>query len=152
MGSDSIVVLAPLVDEDLGLLEAVEDFAVEQLVPKLAVDTSRVIARSSRWGKRELILLAGNHHVACPHLPWQVGGVTWVRSNGASATIVSIKFLARTGYPLGPHYSGQPHGAQRLAQGDVMEAGFDLKFAWNVQSIKSPNELTQASAHPAVIF
>ena len=38
MGSDSVVVVAPLLDEDLGLLQAVEDFAIEQLVPQLAVE------------------------------------------------------------------------------------------------------------------
>jgi len=31
-------VAAPLLDEDLGLLQAAEDFAVEQLVPQLAVE------------------------------------------------------------------------------------------------------------------
>jgi len=35
MGSDGVVVLAPLLDEDLGFLEAVEDFAVGQFVSQL---------------------------------------------------------------------------------------------------------------------
>jgi hypothetical protein len=33
-------VVAPLLDENLGFLEAVEDFAVEQLVAQLAVEDS----------------------------------------------------------------------------------------------------------------
>jgi hypothetical protein len=32
MRSDGVVVVAPLLDDDLGFLEAVEDFAVEQLI------------------------------------------------------------------------------------------------------------------------
>jgi hypothetical protein len=35
---DGVVVLAPLLDEDLGLLEAAEDFTVEQFVPQPAVE------------------------------------------------------------------------------------------------------------------
>ena len=38
MGSDGVVAVAPLFDEDLGFLEAAEDFAIEQLVPRLAVE------------------------------------------------------------------------------------------------------------------
>ena len=38
MGSDGVVVVTPLFDQDLGLLEAAEDFPVEQLVPQLAVE------------------------------------------------------------------------------------------------------------------
>ena len=38
MGSDGVVVVAPLFDEDLGFLEAAEDFGIEQLVPQLAVE------------------------------------------------------------------------------------------------------------------
>ena len=38
MRSDGVVVVAPLLDEDLGFLEAAEDFAIEQLVPQLAVE------------------------------------------------------------------------------------------------------------------
>ena len=38
MGPDGVVVVAPLLDEDLGFLEAAEDFAIEQLVPQLAVE------------------------------------------------------------------------------------------------------------------
>src|SRR5271154_2949931 len=33
MGCDGVVVVTPLLDQDLGLLEAAEDFSVEQLVP-----------------------------------------------------------------------------------------------------------------------
>ena len=40
MRPDRIVVPAPLLDHDLGLGQGVEDFAVEQLVPELAVDGS----------------------------------------------------------------------------------------------------------------
>ena len=36
MRSDGVVVVAPLFDEDLGFLEAAEDFAIQQLVPQLA--------------------------------------------------------------------------------------------------------------------
>ncbi len=35
MGPDRVVVLAPALDHDLGLLKRVEDLAVEQLVPEL---------------------------------------------------------------------------------------------------------------------
>jgi len=42
MGSDGIVVVAPLLDEDLGFLEAAEDFAIEQFVAQLAVKTFAV--------------------------------------------------------------------------------------------------------------
>jgi len=38
MGSDGVVVVTPLFDEDLGFLEAAEDFAIEKLVPQLAVE------------------------------------------------------------------------------------------------------------------
>ena len=38
MGPDRVVVVTPLFDEDPGLLEAAEDFPVEQLVPQLAVE------------------------------------------------------------------------------------------------------------------
>ena len=38
MRSDRVVVFTPLLDDDLGFLEAVEDFAVEQFVPQLAVE------------------------------------------------------------------------------------------------------------------
>ena len=38
MGSDRVVVVGPLLDEDLDFLETVEDFAIEQLVPQLAVE------------------------------------------------------------------------------------------------------------------
>ncbi len=40
MGPDGVVVLAPLLNEDTGFVEAVEDFPVEQLVPQLAVERS----------------------------------------------------------------------------------------------------------------
>ena len=35
MWADGVVVPAPSLDDDLGLLEGVEDLAVEQLVPEL---------------------------------------------------------------------------------------------------------------------
>ena len=38
MGSDGVVVVTPLFDEDLGLLETAEDLPVEQFVPQLAVE------------------------------------------------------------------------------------------------------------------
>jgi hypothetical protein len=38
MGPDGVVVMAPLLNEDLGFLQAVEDFAVEQFVPQFAVE------------------------------------------------------------------------------------------------------------------
>jgi len=38
MGSDGVVVVAPLLDENPGFLETAEDFAVQQLVPQLAVE------------------------------------------------------------------------------------------------------------------
>ena len=38
MGSDGVVVVAPLLNEYLDFLEAAEDFAVEQFVPQLAVE------------------------------------------------------------------------------------------------------------------
>jgi hypothetical protein len=46
MGSDSVVVMAPLFDEDLGLLEAVEDFTVEQFVAQLAVEAFAIAVLS----------------------------------------------------------------------------------------------------------
>ena len=39
MRSDRVVVLAPLLDDDLCFLEAVEDFAVEQLIAEFCCDT-----------------------------------------------------------------------------------------------------------------
>jgi hypothetical protein len=36
---DAVVVAAPSLDQHLGLLEAVEDLAVEELVPELCSDT-----------------------------------------------------------------------------------------------------------------
>lgn len=41
-----VVVLAPALDDDLGLLERVEDLAVEQLVAKLAVEAFIVVVLS----------------------------------------------------------------------------------------------------------
>ena len=38
MGSDGVVVVAPLLDENLGFPEAVEDFTVKQFVSQLAVE------------------------------------------------------------------------------------------------------------------
>src|ERR1700722_2553413 len=38
MGSGGVVVVAPLLDQNFGFLQAVEDFAVEQFVPQLAVE------------------------------------------------------------------------------------------------------------------
>jgi len=38
MGSDGVVVVAPLLDEDPGFLEAAEDLPVEKFVPQLAVE------------------------------------------------------------------------------------------------------------------
>ena len=38
MRSDRVVVLAPLLDDDLCFLEAVEDFAVEQLIAEFSVE------------------------------------------------------------------------------------------------------------------
>jgi hypothetical protein len=38
MRTDAVVVTAPLLDEHLCFSEAVEDLAIEQLVPKLAVE------------------------------------------------------------------------------------------------------------------
>lgn len=38
MWSDRVVVLAPLLDDDCGLLQAVEDFAVEAFVAELAIE------------------------------------------------------------------------------------------------------------------
>ena len=38
MRSDGVVVLAPLLDDDTCLLEAVEDFSVEALVAQLSVE------------------------------------------------------------------------------------------------------------------
>ncbi|MEY4967172.1 MAG: hypothetical protein RL274_2755 [Pseudomonadota bacterium] len=38
MGSDGVVVVAPLLDEGPGFLEATEDFSIEQFVPQLAVE------------------------------------------------------------------------------------------------------------------
>ena len=40
--ADGVVVVAPLLDDDLGFLEAVEDFPVEQLVAQLAVEALAV--------------------------------------------------------------------------------------------------------------
>ena len=37
MRSDGVVVLSPLLDDDLGFLEAVEDLTVQQLVAQLSV-------------------------------------------------------------------------------------------------------------------
>ena len=39
MGSDSIVLLSPLFDQDFGFLQGVEDLAIEQFVAELAVET-----------------------------------------------------------------------------------------------------------------
>ncbi len=36
---DGVVVVTPLLNQDLGLLEAVEDLSLKQLVPKLCSDT-----------------------------------------------------------------------------------------------------------------
>ena len=50
MRPDGVVVLAPLLDEDLGLFEAAEDFAIEELVPELRVEA------------------LANHHVTLTHV------------------------------------------------------------------------------------
>ena len=42
MWSDVVVLSEPLVDDDLGLLEAVEDLAVEQLVPEPGIEACSV--------------------------------------------------------------------------------------------------------------
>ena len=50
MGSDGVVVVTPLFDEDLGFLEAAEDFASEQLVPQLPVEAFAVaILPGAAW-------------------------------------------------------------------------------------------------------
>lgn len=42
MGSDGVVLGTPVLDQDLGFLEGVEDLAVEQLISKLAVEALAV--------------------------------------------------------------------------------------------------------------
>ena len=41
MWPDCVVVLAPAFDQDLGLLQRVEDFPVEQFIAQLAVEASQ---------------------------------------------------------------------------------------------------------------
>ena len=38
MWPDSVVVTAPLLDQHLGLLQRVEDLAIEQFIPELSVE------------------------------------------------------------------------------------------------------------------
>ena len=56
MRSDRVVVFTPLLDDDLGFLEAVEDFAVEQLIAQLRVVALAiaVIPRAARLDERGL--------------------------------------------------------------------------------------------------
>ena len=42
MGPDRVVVVSPLLDDHLGLLQAVEDLAVEQLVPEAGIEALSV--------------------------------------------------------------------------------------------------------------
>lgn len=47
----AVIVLAPLFDDDLGLLQCVEDFAVEQLVPEAGVEALDIAVLPRRpWG------------------------------------------------------------------------------------------------------
>ena len=38
MGPDRVVMATPALDDDLGFTERIEDFAVEQLIPKAGVE------------------------------------------------------------------------------------------------------------------
>jgi hypothetical protein len=51
MQTGSVIVMAPLVDDDLGFFQAVEDFAIEQFVTQFAVEglTVTVFPRTSRF-------------------------------------------------------------------------------------------------------
>ena len=54
MRASGVVVLAPALDDDPGLGEAVEDFAIEQLVPQLRVEAlaaslDRTSVTADRW-------------------------------------------------------------------------------------------------------
>lgn len=50
MGSDGVVVVTPLFDQDLGLSEAAEYLPVEQLVPQLAVEAFAIaILPGAAW-------------------------------------------------------------------------------------------------------
>ena len=51
MWSDGVVVMAPLTNDDLGFLEAVEDLTVQQLVTHFAVEAFAVavLPRTSRF-------------------------------------------------------------------------------------------------------
>jgi len=53
VGSLLIVVFSPLLDDHLGFLEAVEDFAVEQLVSKLAIEAFVVAVLPRTTGRDE---------------------------------------------------------------------------------------------------
>ena len=47
----AVIVLSPLFDDDFGLLECVEDFAVKQLVPDAGVEALAVSVLPRRtWG------------------------------------------------------------------------------------------------------
>jgi len=59
MGSDGVVVVAPLLDEDLGFLGAAEDFSIEQFVPQLAVEAF-AIAVLPRTARRDVKRLYPN--------------------------------------------------------------------------------------------
>jgi hypothetical protein len=43
MRSDGVVVVAPLLDENSGFLEAVEDLAIERFVVQLAVEAFAIV-------------------------------------------------------------------------------------------------------------
>lgn len=51
MRSDGVVVLPPLLDDNLGFLQTVEDLAVEQLIAQFAVEAFAiaVLPRASRF-------------------------------------------------------------------------------------------------------
>ena len=38
MGTYGVVVLSPLLDDDLRFLQAVEDFSIEQLIPEFSIE------------------------------------------------------------------------------------------------------------------
>ena len=56
MGSDRIVQAPPLLDEDNGLRQRVEDLAVQELVPQLAVEALvvAVLPRTARFDEERL--------------------------------------------------------------------------------------------------
>ena len=66
MRPDGIIVFPPLLDDDLRLLQAVEDFSVQQLIAELAIE-ALVIIRIRAFGSAALFSLFKSCVIDCAH-------------------------------------------------------------------------------------